>query len=329
MNTFLFALNAIMPIVLLIALGYLLKKTGLFTEEFLNVGNSFSFRVLIPAMLFCNIYDIEDLGEINVKAVVFSVGAIIFAFFIGCALSVPYTKDNRERGALVQSSFRSNNAVIGVPLATSLFGAEGAAAASVLSAFTIPLFNVLAVVALTVFDGDGKGKKINVKKLLLGIVTNPLIISVLAGLAVLGVRMIFADTGITFRLKDIPFLYDALKKVALCGTPVPLIILGGKFEFKAVGKRIKSIIYGVFMRIILVPVMILGAAYLFIPDIGGAYFAAYVAAFSTPAAVSSAIMAKEMNSDGELAGQIVVFSTVISVLTLFLTIVFFRSVGIF
>ncbi|MBQ0125610.1 MAG: AEC family transporter, partial [Clostridiales bacterium] len=251
MNTFLFALNAIMPIVLLIALGYIFKRTGLFSEEFLNKGNSFSFRVLIPAMLFCNIYDLEDLGEINVKAVIFSVGAIIFTFLLGCAIVIPYTKDNGERGALVQSSFRSNNAVIGVPLSTSLFGAQGAAAASVLSAFTIPLFNVLAVVTLTIFDKDNKNKKINVKKLLLGIITNPLIISVLLGLLVLGVRALFVRAGISFRLKDITFLYDALKKIALCGTPFPLIILGGKFEFNAVSKRIKSILYGVFMRIIL------------------------------------------------------------------------------
>lgn len=329
MNTFLFALNAIMPIVLLIALGYMLKKAGLFTEEFLNRGNSFSFRVLIPAMLFCNIYDLDNLGEINVKAVIFSIVAIFGAFAVGCAVSLPYTKDNGERGALIQSAFRSNNAVIGVPLATSLFGAQGAAAASVLSAFTIPLFNVLAVVTLTLFDRENESKKINVKKLLLGIIKNPLIISVLGGLAVLGVRSVFVKAGIDFRLKDISFLYDALKKIALCGTPFPLIILGGKFEFAAVGKRMKSIICGVFMRIILVPVVILGAAYLLVRDIGGAYFAAYVAAFATPAAVSSAIMAKEMNSDAELAGQIVVFSTLISVVTLFLTIVFFRSVGIF
>ncbi|MBQ0010786.1 MAG: AEC family transporter, partial [Ruminococcus sp.] len=148
MNTFLFALNAIMPIVLLIALGYLLKKAGLFGEEFLNKGNSFSFRVLIPAMLFCNIYDLDDLGEINGKAVLFAVAAILLTFFLGCALVLPVTKDNGERGALVQSSFRSNNAVIGVPLSTALFGTQGAAAASVLSAFTIPLFNVFAVITL-------------------------------------------------------------------------------------------------------------------------------------------------------------------------------------
>lgn len=329
MNTFLFALNAIMPIVLLIALGYLLKKAGLFGEEFLNKGNSFSFRVLIPAMLFCNIYDLDDLGEINGKAVLFAVAAILLTFFLGCALVLPVTKDNGERGALVQSSFRSNTAVIGVPLSTALFGAQGAAAASVLSAFTIPLFNVFAVITLTIFDKENENTKINLKKLVLGIIRNPLIIAVLLGLAVLGVRSVFVKAGIGFRLKDITFLYDALKKIALCGTPFPLIVLGGKFEFEAVGKRVRSILYGVFMRIVLVPVIILGLAYFFIPDIGGAYFAAYVAAFATPVAVSSAIMAKEMNSDAELAGQIVVFSTLFSIVTLFLIIVFFRSVGIF
>ncbi len=324
-----FSANAVLPIVLLIALGYVLKRIGMLTTPFLDVGNKLTFRVLIPTMLFLNVYNINSFSEINFWFVLYGVAAVIVIFLVGIPIYCAFTKDPAKRGTLIQSIFRSNYAIIGIPLATSLFGDKGAAAAGVMSAFCVPLFNILAVITLTIFNNSSTKSKIDVKKILLGIVKNPLIIGTVAGLAVLGIRELFVANGIMFRLRDIEFLYTSLNNVKNICTPFALIILGGKFEFSAVGRLKKEIIFGTFMRVVAVPVLGLIGAYFLVPGIAGEHFATYVGVFATPVAVSSAIMAKEMGADDELAGQLVVWTSLVSALTIFVYVTILRSIGIF
>lgn len=164
MDTLLFALDAILPIVLLILLGYFLKRIRLFTKEFLSVGNKVCFRVFLPAFLFYNIYTIESLKDVNWVFIAYGAGAVLALFFIGLLCVSLFVRDNAKKGVLLQAVFRSNFAIIGVPLAMSLFGEEGAAAASLLSAFAITEFNVLGVVSLSAFRGGG-GKTVCKKSL--------------------------------------------------------------------------------------------------------------------------------------------------------------------
>lgn len=324
-----FSANAVLPIVLLIALGYLLKRIGMLTTPFLDVGNKLTFRVLLPVMLFLNVYNISSFSEINFWFVLYGMAAVIVIFLIGIPIFCAFTKDPAKRGTLIQSIFRSNYAIIGIPLATSLFGDKGAAAAGVMSAFCVPLFNVLAVITLTVFNNSTAKSRIDVRKILLGIVKNPLIIGTVAGLAALGIRELFVMGNIEFRLRDIEFLYTSLNNVKNICTPFALIILGGKFEFSAVGRLKKEIIFGTFMRVVAVPALGLIGAYFLVPGIAGEHFATYVGVFATPVAVSSAIMAKEMGADDELAGQLVVWTSLVSAVTIFVYVTILRSVGIF
>lgn len=328
-DALLFSANAVLPIIMLIALGYVLKRIGMLTAPFLDVGNKLTFRVLIPTMLFLNVYNISSFSEINFWFVLYGVAAVIVIFLVGIPIFCAFTKDPAKRGAMIQAIFRSNYAIIGIPLATSLFGDKGAAAAGVMSAFCVPLFNILAVITLTIFNGGSTKSRVSVKKILLGIVKNPLIIGTVAGLAVLGIRELFVMGGIGFRLRDIGFLYTSLNNVKNICTPFALIILGGKFEFSAVGRLKKEIIFGTFMRTVAVPVAGLMGAYFLVPGIAGEHFATYVGVFATPVAVSSAIMAKEMNADDELAGQLVVWTSLVSAVTIFIYVTILRSMGIF
>ena len=331
LDAFIFAANAVLPIVILIVLGYLLKKLGLLTKEFLDVGNKLTFRVLLPVMLFCNVYEIERLNDINVPFIIYGIAAVVVIFFIAIAVCCAFTKDGAKRGTLIQAVFRSNYAIIGIPLAASLFGDMGAAAAGVMSAFCIPTFNILAVVTLTVFNGSSEKQGINVKKILLGIVKNPLIIGTVAGLAVLGVRELFLMWDISFRLSDITFLYKSLENVKAICTPFALIVLGGRFEFSAVSKLWKEILFGTAVRTVAVPVLGLAAAFLLREQLGlsGEHFAAYVGVFATPVAVASAVMAKEMGADDELAGQMVVWTSLVSAVTIFIYVTILRTLGVF
>lgn len=328
-DAFIFAANAVLPIVLMIALGYFFKRIGLLNQGFLDVGNKLTFRVLIPALLYCNIYGIGSLGEINLVFVLYGLAAVVSIFLISTLVTCLFTKDSGKRGALIQAAFRSNYAIIGLPLASALFGDKGAAAAGVMSAFCVPLFNILAVVTLTIFNNDSQKKRIDIKKILIGIIKNPLIIGTVLGLLTLAVRELFVQWGVDFRLKDIEFLYKTLENLKSICTPFALIVLGGKFEFSAVKRQLKHIVFGTLMRTVAVPVIALSAAYFFIPGLSGEHFATYVAVFGTPVAVASAIMAKEMGADDELAGQLVVWTSLVSTVTIFIYVVIFRAIGVF
>lgn len=328
LDTFLFSCNAVLPIVLLIALGYLLKRAHLFGEPLLSSLNRICFRVLIPLLLYRNIYRGTGLTAADLRAVLFSTGMILLAFIAGLFVARLTVKKPEQRGVLLQAIFRSNFAVIGLPLATTLFGDEGARAAALLSMITIPLFNVLAVIALTVFGSSG-GHRPRPREVLHAIITNPLILGVLAGILTIALRALFARLGWSFRLTDVPGLYDAVDMAASAATPLALLVLGGEFELSAVRHLARPIAVGAIMRLIAVPVVALAAARLLFPGFGGAEYASFVALFGTPTAVSSAVMASEMGGDGELAGQLVVWTTLCSALTLFLLIAALRGIGIF
>lgn len=324
-----FSANAVLPIVLLIVLGYILKRIGMLSREFLDVGNKLTFRVLLPAMLFYNVYQIESFSEISPVFVLYGIGMVLAIFLLAVVVTCAFTRDGAKRGALIQAMFRSNYAIIGIPLATSLFGDKGAAAAGVMSAFCVPMFNILGVVTLSIFNGNGEKGKINVPKILLGIVKNPLIIGTVAGLAVLGVRELFVMWNIAFRFSDVTFLYKSLENVKSICTPFALIVLGGRFEFSAVSRLWKEIVFGTVIRTVAVPILGLAAAYFFIPGLSGEHFATYVGVFATPVAVASAIMANEMGADGELAGQLVVWTSLVSTVTIFIYVTILRVIGIF
>lgn len=332
-DAFIFAADAVLPIVLMIALGYFLKRAGLLGREFLDTGNRLTFRVLIPALLYYNIYGIKSLKSINMKFVLYGIVMVTALFFLAIVVVCIFTKDSAKRGSLIQATIRSNYAIIGLPLAESLFGAAGAAAAGVMSAFCVPLFNVLSVIALTVFNGSSQKGKIDVRKILLGIIKNPLIIATFLGIMTLGIRELLVLWQIDFRISNVRFLYKALENLKSVCTPFALMVLGGRFEFSAVSRLWREILFGTLMRTVVVPVLGLSGAFFLhltvMPELAGEHFAAYIGVFATPVAVASAIMAKEMNADDELAGQLVVWTSLVSTVTIFLYVTIFRAIGIF
>lgn len=337
MDTLLFALNAVMPIILLILLGYLLKEKSFLDREWFKKGNRLIFRVCLPCLLFTNVYDIESFTSINWSVVIYSELAILVVFFLGLAVVSAAVPDNRRRGVVLQCVFRSNFAIIGLPLAESLGGPAGRGTAAVLSAFSIPTFNILAVIALTMFLDGKDGHRANLKEVLLKIAKNPLIIGVLCGLAVLGLRSLIpagADGSPVFSLSgSLKFFYDAVAGLAKISSPLALVILGGLFDFSAVRGMLKEILIGTAARVIAVPLTVIGLAVILSECTGlisfdASVYPALIALFGSPVAVSSAIMAQEMDNDGILAGQLVVWTSILSIFTIFLAVFVLRSMGL-
>jgi len=320
-----FALNATAPIVLMVAIGYFLKRIGLVDQTLAKAMNKLVFRVFLPAMLFLNMYKIESFAKMDFTFVWYAMVLTVILFLIAIPTVMMMTKENPKRGALLQSVFRANYALVGIPLATSLFGEEGGIMATVLSAFIVPIFNTLAVIGLCVFSSD---KKLSIKKVLIGTVKNPLIQSIAVGFVALGIRAVFVKTGIGFRLSDVTPVYKTLSNLSAVATPLALIVLGAQFEISAISELKKYITFGVLVRNLIVPAIGLGAAYLF-GCFTGAHFATFVAVFCTPVAVSSVPMAQEMDADVSLAGQLVIWSTVFSAASIFLASYVLKAAGIF
>ena len=216
----------------------------------------------------------------------------------------------------------------GIPLAGLLFGDEGTAAATVMSAVSVPMLNVLAVIALSVFKGDGKSK--SVKHILADIAKNPLLQAILAGVVCVAARTLLQKNGVSFRLSDIKPVFVFLEYLASVATPLALVTLGAQFDFSSVKELRREIIAGTLMRTAVVPLIGIGCAYLLFGDtFSGAHFSTFVALFATPVAVSSVPMTQEMGGDTVLAGQLVVWTTLFSVLSVFLCALLLKIAGIF
>jgi malate permease and related proteins len=358
----LFTCNAVLPIILLILLGYFLKRIHLLPDGFWKMANKLCFRVALPVMLFYNIYNVKSIKDIanQWQIVLYSVIIILIAFIVGLICVILFSKDPKQKGVILQCVFRSNFAIIGVSLAESLANGsnEPVALAAVISAISIPLYNVLAIVSLSIFIKNEDGTSVSPKEIIIKICKNPLIIGVFTGIIFLAFRQAIPHhTEITYALvdstnplsevekiettvyafsikDDLPFIYTTLTWIKNIASPLALIALGGDFVFSAIGRLKWQIIAGVVSRTILVPILGLVPLYFINKQTGwfgdnAFIYPALIALFGTPVAVSSAPMAAEMGNDDELAGQLVVWTSIISAFTLFIIVLIARMAGIF
>lgn len=330
------AVNAVVPIVLLMLLGYFLRWIGFLTPEFNRVGMKLVFNVLLPASLFQTTYNIESFSVIPWNLVIYSMLMLTVTFLAAVKLTPMVTPIPERRGPLLQTVVRANSAIIGLPLVEALGGSQEAMViTAVLIAFAVPYMNALAVVALSIYMEDD-GHRIGFKKILKNIATNPLLIGTALGFVFVLLRScqnaLFGE--VVFSLKeDVPFLFQPISKCAVACTPLALIIMGADFRFSAMGDMKKEIIVGTVNRVLIVPLVGLGlaallSAYTPLLNCGSAEYPGLIALFGTPVAVSSAIMAGQMGNDKQLATQLVVWTSVISILTIFLTVCILMGAGL-
>ncbi len=330
MDIFIFSLNAVLPILLLAVLGFFLKRISFFTTEFLRVANDFCFKFALSTLVFMNVYSIETLDSIRVDVLVFAYAFTLVMFFIGIFYAKVFIKDPMQKGVLVQTFFRANYVIIGLPLAVRLAGPAAQGVASLLAGFVVPFFNVLAVISFTIFMPSNDNKMLPLERILdilKKILKNPLILGGLSGLLCLCIRPYVGDWR--FETGELRFLFQTLESLSKIGTPLALLVLGGQFAFSAVKTLLPKIILGVIIRLLITPLVGFIVVLVFFPHFSKAEYAAFLPFFAGPCAVSTAIMAENMGNDGELARQLVVWTSVISAFTLFIFIAILRSFGVF
>lgn len=328
------AINAIAPIVLLILFGYWLRSEGFLSEEFVKVGSKFVFHVCLTSSLFINVYNITDLSSISWRFIGYVIGITLVLFGLGWISTLCTTKVRRRRGVVLQCVFRSNFAIIGLSLATTLGGDAAAATASLVSAFILPLYNIMGVVALSMFADDDQTGKHSLKPVLHSIVKNPMVVGAAVGLACILIRevqtVLWGECLFSIR-QDLPFVYTAINNIKAMTTPLALIVLGAQFRFSAVKGMFREIAAGTLWRIVFAPMVGVGCAILLnksgVLTCGVGEYATLIALFGSPSAVSSAVMAGQMGGDEQLATQLVVWTSLGAVLTIFLQVCILMATG--
>ena len=306
--------EAVMPIFILMALGYLIKKIKLADKKSINVINKVIFKVFLPVLLFYNTYNTKTAEIFDVKLIVFTVIAVIAIFILGYFAVLLLTKDNKKRGVMLQGFFRANYAILGIPLVEYICRGNSKGLASLMVAVVIPIFNVLAVIALESFRQ--RNSKLNILKLLKGIVTNPLIIGSVLGIIAFALNVKF------------PFVIEkAVKDVSSIATPLSIVVLGAVFEFSDIKGCLKENVIVVLTRLVLVPLIIIPIAVLC--GFTGEALACILVIFGAPVAVSSFAMAQQMDGDETLAVQVIATSSAFCLLTLFLWIFALNFLGLF
>ena len=310
MENLIISLNVVLPLFFLIALGYGLKKIKMYDKITLNTINKLVFKVFLPVYLFQSICSSDLSAAFDINVIAFAVLSLLIWFLLLMFLVPRFEKENAKRGVMIQGMFRSNFVLFGLPVAVSLCGEDRIGTTSLLLGIIVPMYNVLAVTTLELF----RGGKPNVKKILAGIAKNPLIIA-----SVLGVIVYLLHIELPYAVEK------TVVDVGKVATPLALIALGGGFEFSKVKGDFKQLIVTVAGRLIISPLLTVTAAILF--GFRDEILVPILLMSGAPTAVSSYTMAQQMGGDADLAGEIVVFTTGISILTIFLWVFVLKQFG--
>ena len=310
MDNLILSFNVVLPIFLCILLGYFLRRIRMVDTPSLNVMNKLCFKVFLPIYLFNNIATTNLAAAFSGKLLATAYLGVTAQFILLMLLIPRLEKENSRRGVLIQAMFRSNFALFGLPLALSLCGTEKVGPTSILVGFTVPLFNILAVVSLESF----RGGKPSIKKMAKGIATNPLIIASLLGIA-------FNLLGFTLP----GAVHKSVNDLGGVATPLSLVALGGSFTVSKVKEYKKQLTIGVLGRLVFSPLIMVSAGILL--GFRNEMLIPLLIMSGAPTAVSSFPMAQQMDGDGELAAGLVVFTSALAILSMFLWIFILKQIG--
>lgn len=346
MDSFIYSINATVPVFLVMVLGSVIKKIGIIDEHFANVANRYVFKVALPVLLFRDLSKSDFKSQFEPKFVLYCSIVTILMFSLVWIFTEILMKDDTQKGAFIQGSCRSSAAILGMAFVQNMYSDTGMAPLMIVAA--VPLFNIFAVVVLTfkahpkevvvneidtyetvqnindneevVTDNITIKKTVshktdNIKKASINIVKNPIIIGIVLG---------FISSMLNMKYPVI--INKTIESIAQTATPIALICIGAGFEGRKAIKKIKPTLVATFIKLI-------GLAAVFIP-IGVALgfrnqeLVAALIMLASPTTVTSYVMAKSMDNDEVLSSSIIVLTTVLSSITLTGWIFILRTFGL-
>lgn len=312
MSNLIYSINATLPIFLLIILGKVLKTTKIINDEFTKTADRYVFRIALPALLFSDLTENNVGSAFDGKYVLFCFSVTIFSIAVLWGLTEKFMKNEEQKGAFIQGSYRSSAAILGLAFINNMYDSVGMAPLMIIGC--VPLYNIFAVIILTL-KGDNGGKKPNMKETFINVMKNPILLSILIALP-------FALLNLHFP----SFVNKAIGSVANTATPLALISIGASFEGKKALKKMKPTLLASFIKLILLAGLFLPLAIFF--GYRNQELMALLVMLGSPTTVSSYIMAKNTGNDGILTSSIIVLTTLLSSLTLTLWIFVLKSFGV-
>lgn len=312
MSNLIYSINATLPIFLLIILGKILKTTKIINDEFTKTADRYVFRIALPALLFSDLTENNVGSAFDGKYVLFCFSVTIFSIAVLWGLTEKFMKNEEQKGAFIQGSYRSSAAILGLAFINNMYDSVGMAPLMIIGC--VPLYNIFAVIILTL-KGDNGGKKPNMKETFINVMKNPILLSILIALP-------FALLNLHFP----SFVNKAIGSVANTATPLALISIGASFEGKKALKKMKPTLLASFIKLILLVGLFLPLAVFF--GYRNQELMALLVMLGSPTTVSSYIMAKNTGNDGILTSSIIVLTTLLSSLTLTLWIFVLKSFGV-
>ena len=310
LDNFLFSLNVVVPVFVVMLLGYILKKREIISSGFLASGNKIVYSIGLPVLLFRGVYTV-DIGEfIDARFITFTVVTSIAAFFIIWGVAAIFLKEKAVLASFAQGAYRGSFALLGTPLIINIGGDAGMARAALIMVFVVPFFNVFSILALAPCTGE----KLSIWAILWAVIKNPSNVMIAIGilLAIFHIQL--------------PVMVDnAVNTTANLATPLALLCLGGGMTFHGFDIKFKYAMIGSVIKVVVLPVVFVALAIFF--GFRDYDLAVILMLFGIPSAVVGYAMAVQMGGDTYIAGTIVVFSTIMSAVTLTAFIYILRVMG--
>ena len=313
MENLIFSLNATIPIFLMMLLGMLFRKLGWMDEVFAAKMNKFVFLVPLPVLLFEQLATVDFSEVWDIKFILFCFVVTAISITISTLISLLW-KDRSIKGEFIQATYRSSAALLGIAFIQNIYGTAGMAPLMIIG--SVPLYNIMAVVVLSVFKpGNNSFDKALVKKTLKGIATNPIIIGIVAG---------FVWSALKLSMPSI--LHKTVSSIGATATPMGLMSMGATFEMKKATSKMKPTLVAVFMKLI-------GFCAIFLPVAALLGFRneemiAILVMLGSATTVSCFVMARNMGHEGTLSSGVIMMTTLLSAFTLTMWLDVLRSFGL-
>ena len=304
------AARVVMPMMLLMFLGFLVRKGGYIDRPAMKQYDKLIFILFMPVLMFKNIYDMDFSQGFAVKEMMFAGIGLLLNFAFCLTFPKLLTNDGNKSSVIGQAVVRGNYILFGVAVSEALYGEGNIGAVIMLSVLVIPLINIFSAVILEL----NRSGHADFGKLCLAILKNPMIIG--------------AILAFIFKFFSIPIyapVWSVIRSIANSTTTISFISLGVGLDMMSAKADKRLLLWGVFLRMIAVPMVFMPLAVL--AGFRGQSLCAMMIVFAAPSAVASYPMAVAMGADGQLAGQLVCVTTVISVVTIFLWTFGLHSLG--
>lgn len=303
MTSLMISVRVVVPIFLLLLLGALIRRLNWVDEPTLKKMDLIGFRILLPAQMFYSLYNADrDFTKYAVPLLT-AIGVIGIIFIVALLLFTKLEKDPRRRGPMIQCVIRVNFVIFGMAIVASLYGAERTGLLAMIAAFIIPFTSTASAVLFEIY----RGGKIEPKKLMINIAKNPYLIS--------------AVLGISFLLLQIPLpmvVTEVIQDVGGMATPYCLIVLGGSIHLSKMGEYKRPLWIAVISKSVVIPLVF--TPIMVAMGFRGEVLATLAIMMACPTAVSGFTLANQCGADGELAGELVIITTLCSMVSIFLTI---------